>query len=78
MLLGDAEEGGVVGERGVGAAEAGVGGGVDALGGVVGDELGGGAAGVELDLVDGGDGLGSRVSKLGPETFICASKAGKK
>ena len=31
---------------------------MDALGGVVGDELGGGIAGMELDLVDGGDDLG--------------------
>lgn len=30
---------------------------MDALGGVVCDELGGGIAGVEFDLVDGGDNL---------------------
>jgi len=41
---------------------------MDALGGVVGDELGGGIAGMELDLVDGGDDLGARVSIIGQES----------
>lgn len=59
--LGDGEEGLVGVEGRVGAAQAGVAGGVDALGGVVGDELGGGVAGVELDLVDGGDDLARSV-----------------
>lgn len=44
-------------QRRVGAAETGVAGGVDALGGVKGDELGGRVARVQLDLVDGGDHL---------------------
>lgn len=55
---GDVEEGLVGVEGGVCASEAGVARGMDALGGVVGDELGGGIAGMELDLVDGGDDLG--------------------
>lgn len=38
-------------ERGVGASETGVACAVDAFGGVVGDEFGGGVVGVEFDLV---------------------------
>lgn len=34
---------------------------MDALGGVVGDQLGGGVVGVQLDLVDGGHDLGAGV-----------------
>ena len=47
----------VVGERRVGGTKAGVGSAVDALLLAVVDELGGGVVGVELDLVDGGNGL---------------------
>lgn len=47
----------VLSEWRVGAAERGVGRSVDALGGEVVDELGRGVAGVQLDLVDGGDDL---------------------
>ena len=50
--LGEAEESLVLVERRVGATEAGVAGAVDALGGVICDELGGGVVGVEFDLVD--------------------------
>jgi hypothetical protein len=53
LLLSELEESGVLVQRRGGGAEAGVGGGVDALGGVVGDELGGGVVGVEFDLVNG-------------------------
>lgn len=53
----DVEEGLILVERRAGAAEAGVARAVDAFGGVVGDELGGGVVGVKLDLVDGWDDL---------------------
>jgi hypothetical protein len=61
LLLGELEEGGVLVQRRVGRAQAGVTGGVDALGGVVGNQLGGGVVGVQLDLVNSGDDLGGRV-----------------
>jgi hypothetical protein len=51
----------VVSKRRVGGAEAGVGSAVDALLLAVVDELGRGVVGVELDLVDGGDGLAGLV-----------------
>lgn len=57
LPLSELEEGGVLVQRRVGGAEARVGGGVDALGGVVGDQLGGGVVGVEFDLVNGWDNL---------------------
>jgi hypothetical protein len=53
LLLGDLEESRILVQGGVGGAQAGVTGRVDALGGVVGDQLGGGVVGVQLDLVDG-------------------------
>lgn len=52
--LGDGQQGLVLTERGVGAAEGRVGRGVDVLALQVLDELGRGVAGVQLDLVDGG------------------------
>lgn len=52
--LGDGQEGLVLAERGVGAAEGRVGRGVDVLALEVLDELGRGVARVQLDLVDGG------------------------
>lgn len=55
--LGEGKESLVFVEGGVGAAEAGVAGGVDSFGGVVGDKLGGGVVGVEFDLVDCWDDL---------------------
>lgn len=60
--LGNGEQRLVLGERGVGAAERRVGRWVDVLGGEVGDELGGGIAWVQLDLVDGGNNLWRVVS----------------
>jgi hypothetical protein len=42
---------------------------VDALGGVVGDEFGGGVVGVELDLVDGGDNFSGGVVEEDFEVF---------
>ena len=59
--LGDLSQSLVLGQRAVGAAEAGVGGAVDALLLAVVDELGGGVVGVQLDLVDGGDDLAAGV-----------------
>jgi hypothetical protein len=61
LVLGNLEEGRVLVQGRVGGAQAGVTGGVDALGGVVGDQLGGGVVGVQLDLVDGGDDLAAGV-----------------
>lgn len=57
LALGNLLQDLVVGKRRVGGAEAGVGSAVDALLLAVVDELGGGVVGVELDLVDSGDGL---------------------
>lgn len=57
VALSDLSNGGVLVERRVGGAKAGVGGGVDSLLLEVGEELGGGVVGVELDLVDGRDDL---------------------
>ena len=61
LLLSDLQESGVPVERRVGGAETRVTSGVDALGGVVGNQLGGGVVGVQFDLVDGGDDLGGGV-----------------
>lgn len=56
---------GVVGVEGrVGRAQARVAGAVDALGLVVGDELGRGVAGVQLNLVDGGNNLNTSAGFL--------------
>lgn len=52
LLLRNLEEGRVLVQGGVGGTQAGVTGGVNALGGVVGNQLGGGVVGVQLDLVD--------------------------
>lgn len=57
LVLGDGQEGLVLAERGVCAAEGRVGRGVDVLALEVLDELGRGVAGVQLDLVDGGGDL---------------------
>lgn len=57
LLLSELEEGGILVQRRGGGAEAGVCGGVDALGGVVGDELGRWVVGVEFDLVNSWDNL---------------------
>lgn len=57
VALSDLSNGGVLVERRVGGAKAGVGGGVDPLLLEVGEELGRGVVGVELDLVDGRDDL---------------------
>jgi hypothetical protein len=59
--LGDLGKSLVLCERAVGAAEAGVGSAVDVLGLAVVDELGRRVVGVELDLVDGRDGLAGGV-----------------
>lgn len=61
LLLRNLEEGGVLVQGGVGGTQTGVTSGVDALGGVVGDQLGGGVVGVQLDLVDGGHDLAAGV-----------------
>jgi len=60
---GEGLDSGVLIKRGVGGPEAGVGGAVDAFGFAVVEEFGGGAIRMQLDLVDGGDGLAGRVVK---------------
>lgn len=61
LVLSDLCEGLVVGKRRVGGAEAGVGSGVDALLLAVVEELRRWVVGMELDLVDGWDGLAGLV-----------------
>ena len=61
LVLGNLQQGGILVQGGVGGAQAGVASGVDALGGVVGNQLGGGVVGVQLDLVYGWDDLGGGV-----------------
>ena len=61
LLLGQLQESGVLVERRVGGSQARVSGAVDALGGAVGDQLGRGVVGVQLDLVNGGNSLAARV-----------------
>lgn len=61
LLLGQLEEGLILVERRVGGAEARVAGRVDALGGVVGNQLRGGVVGVQFDLVDSRDDLAAGV-----------------
>lgn len=61
LLLSELQQGRILVERGIGRAEAGVTSGVDTLGRVVGNQLGGGVVGVKLDLVDSGDDLGGGV-----------------
>lgn len=86
LALGDLLKDLVVGERRVGGAEAGVGGGVDALLLAVVEELGRGVVGVELDLVDGGDGLAGLIleedfevldSEVGYTNVLDAAGSGK-
>lgn len=74
----------VLGERAVGAAEAGVGSGVDVLLLEVLEELGGGVVGVELDLVDGRDDLGAGEellevldAEVGDTNVLHAARGGK-
>lgn len=50
---------------------------MDALGGVVGDELGGGAAGVELDLVDGRDDLKGTSVVIVPRQRVSLGERGE-
>lgn len=61
LLLGQLQQGRVLVQRRVGGTQAGVAGGVDALGGVVSNQLGRRVVGVQLNLVDGGHDLGAGV-----------------
>ena len=61
LVLGKLQQSRVLVERRVCGAQARVAGGVDALGGVVGNQLGRGVVGVQLDLVDGGHDLAAGV-----------------
>ena len=61
LLLGQLQQSRVLVERRVGRSKARVASAVDALGGVVGNELGRGVVGVQFDLVDGRNDLAARV-----------------
>jgi len=61
LLLSELQKCRVLVQRRVGRAKAGVASGVDALGGVIGNQLGRGVVGVQLDLVNGGNDLGAGV-----------------